>query len=59
MANVTDQISEVVKVILEAQSRGGVESGMDKTVINLQLVGKGSKKVVAQLGGSIKIKRNH
>jgi hypothetical protein len=49
------QIKELIQPILEAQKEVGVESGMEKTVILLELHGKGSRRVIKELGGRIKM----
>jgi ornithine cyclodeaminase len=49
------QIKELIKPILESQREVGVESGLEKTVILLELHGKGSRRVMKELGGKIKI----
>ena len=50
-----EQIRGLVEPILEAQREVGVESGMEKTVILLELHGKGSRRVRKELGGKIKL----
>jgi hypothetical protein len=49
------QIKELIQPIFEAQKEVGVESGMEKTVILLELHGKGSRRVMKELGGRIKM----
>ena len=49
------QIRGLLKPIFEAQELVGVESGQEKTVVLLELHGKGSRRVIKQLGGKIKM----
>jgi exonuclease III len=51
--NVERQVRAIVEPIFEAQQRVGVESGQEKTVVMLELHGKGSQKVMKELGGKI------
>ena len=52
-ADIERQVRELVEPIFEAQQKVGVESGYEKTVIMLELHGKGSQKVMKQLGGKV------
>ena len=49
------QIREIIQPIFDAQKEVGVESGMEKTVILLELHGKGSRRVKKEMGGRIRM----
>ncbi len=48
-ADIVRQVREIIEPIFEAQLKVGVESGYEKTVIMLELHGKGSQKVMKQI----------
>ena len=48
--NMEKQIRGLLKPIFEAQELVGVESGQEKTVVLLELHGKGSRRVIKELG---------
>ena len=52
---VRKQVRQLLEPIFEAQSKVGVESGEEKTVILLELQGKGSQRVKKELGGHIEM----
>ena len=49
------QIRDIVEPIFEAQQDVSVESGQEKTVIMMELHGKGSQKALKAIGGSVKL----
>ena len=50
-----NQIRQILQPIFQAQEMAGVESGKDKTVIILELHGRGSQKVKKEMGGNIQM----
>jgi len=52
---VVQQISNAVVDILEAQEQWGISSGKEKTEIQIDLIGKGSGKVMKEIGDCIEL----
>ncbi len=51
--DITAQIKQIVRPIFAAQEKVGVDSGEEKTVVLLELHGRGSQRVRKELGGKI------
>jgi hypothetical protein len=51
--DITAQIKRIIRPIFEAQKKIGIESGEEKTVVLLELHGRGSQRVRKELGGCI------
>ena len=50
-----NQIRKILQPIFKAQEKAGVESGKDKTVILIELHGRGSQRVKKEMGGKIQM----